>query len=214
MTTERGILIGGMLIPGTDRVRRDPKAWWEIGEHGTRPRKGAIADTITLHWTAGNLLQGEAAARTCVARTKARKGKTGGPLEVGFHFLVAADGEVWQVADLAWATVHVGHRPTILRSIGIEHAYPGTMEQARKMGIEAKPVAGLARGQRIWCMEPPAALVNGSRYLVDVLCGIDHPGVRVPRRRGGTGKAGIAEHCDVPSSTKIDTAGVLIPPGL
>ena len=45
VTVEHGIVVGGRVIPGTERVIRDSRAWWTEGRE-TRPRAGATIDML------------------------------------------------------------------------------------------------------------------------------------------------------------------------
>lgn len=203
---ERGILIGGDVLPGTEMVLRDPRAWWERGDHGTRSRKGYRVTEGLLHWTASAPSSGPDAARIAVRNTKARKGKDGKPLEVGVHLYVFLDA-IFQTCNLADAAVHIGHRPTILRSVGIEVDYPGTHAQALKLGVPHEVVMGVAKGLPVKAMAPPAELVERVRWLVDALSSANHPLLDIPRKRGRLTEPGWLEHSDAPG-TKVDCAGV------
>jgi hypothetical protein len=145
-----------------------------------------------------------------VRNTKARKNKAGGPLEVGVHFYVFLDA-IYQTCDIADAAVHIGHRPTILRSVGIEVDYPGTHAQALALGVPHESMMGVADGRPVKAMVPPTELVERVRWLVDVLSAADHPMLSIPRRRAKLGAPGWIEHCDAPG-TKVDCAGVFWKP--
>jgi len=205
-----GIVIGTDILPDTDRVRVDDSAWWTAGERGTRPRKGHRVERLVGHWTAGRPLTGDGAGPLVVRRMKARKRSDGSPLEVGVHFVISWDGVIWQTADLAQATVHVGHRKTILTSIGVECCWPGTMTQASRLGmVEARPVMGAARGGTVKACAPSPELLSAWHWLAHVLATASHPLLAIPRRRGSTSRHGAMEHCDCPG-TKIDAAGLLV----
>lgn len=211
MTVDRGILIGADVLPGTERVIRDSTAWWDAGDNGTRPRKGHRADRLLGHWTAGHARTGPTAGPKVVRAMKARERADGSPLDVGIHFVISWDGLIWQTCDLALATTHVGHRPTILTSIGVECCWPGTMTQARKLGLpDPIPVMGSARGGAVKACAPSDDLIEAWRWLATALTSADHPALAIPRARGSATKPGILEHMDVPGSTKIDAAGLLV----
>lgn len=213
MSVERGIVIAGQVLPGTERVIRDPAAWWDHGETGTRPRKGHRASLLCGHWTAGNARTGPTAGGKVVRAMKARKRSDGSQLDVGIHFVISWDGIIWQCADLSVATTHVGHRPTILASVGVECCWPGTVTQAVKLGMpDASPMRGSARGAAVKCYPPSDELIAAWRWLAEALASTDHPLLAVPRRRGSAApqKPGVIEHMDVPASTKIDAAGLLV----
>jgi hypothetical protein len=40
MTIAHGILVGGTVLPGTERVLRDPRAWWREPSTDIYPRLG------------------------------------------------------------------------------------------------------------------------------------------------------------------------------
>lgn len=205
---QHGIVVGGEVLPGTERVMRDEGAWWSPTGNGHCPRRGHIADQVVLHWTGSPMSSGPRAPIDAVRRMTDRKGKTGQPLKVGCHFLVFPDA-IYQTCDLSDGIFHVGHRATARRSIGIEIDFPGTHAEALKLGIPHEAVMGVAKGQPVKCMKPAPELVANVVALVDLLCAIDHPAVRVPRKRGGLGKAGVLEHADMPKpSTKVDTASL------
>lgn len=208
MESERGILVNGEVLPGTERVLRRPDAWWARGDIGWLSRAGHTIDQITTHWTGSTTSTGPDAARIAVRNTKARKGKTGQPLKVGVHFYVFGDS-IWQTADLADGFFHVGHRPTVRRSVGIEADYPGTHAQALKLGVPHEVFRGFAKGGPVKAMVPPAEVTEGLVWLVSALCSAQHPAMRIPRKRGGLGKPGIIEHCDCPGE-KLDTAGAFL----
>lgn len=207
---ERGILVNGAVLPGTERVIRDPAAWWTAGERGTRPRGGRRADRLVGHWTGGHPRSGPTAGPRVVAAMRARKRPDGSPLDVGVHFVIGWDGLIWQTADLGAATVHVGHRAVNRRSVGVECCWPGTVTQAERLGVDVEHVApGQARGQRIRCMAPSPEMLDAWRWLYDALTRAQHPALAIPRQRGSMERPGAMEHADVPG-TKVDAAGLLV----
>lgn len=211
--TERGITIGSDVLPGTERVIRDPAAWWAAGELGTRARKGHRASLLVGHWTAGHAHTGPRAGETVVRRMRARKREDGSQLDVGVHFVISWDGLIWQTADLALATTHVGHRPTILASVGVECCWPGTMTQAERLGMPyATPVRGVARGAAVKAYPPSDELLEAWRWLAGALISARHPLLAIERQRGAVVpmRPGVIEHCDVPGTSKVDAAGLLV----
>lgn len=207
---ERGILIGDAVMPGTEFVIRQPAAWWNDGERGTRLRGGVKADQLVGHWTAGHPRTGPLAGPKVVHAMKARKRPDGTALDVAIHFVISWDGLIWQTANLAIATTHVGSRRINSRSIGVECCWPGTIEQARKLGVEVDGVViGEARGRRVRCLPPSPELVEAWGWLANAIVRIKHPAVAVPRQKGTMDRAGILEHCDVAGTTKVDAAGIL-----
>ena len=207
---ERGILVNGDVLPGTERAMRDPDAWWQAGERGTRLRGGLPADRLVGHWTAGHPRTGPTAGPRVVAAMRSRKRPDGSPLDVGIHFVLGWDGLIWQTADLGIATTHVGHRAINRRSVGVECCWPGTVTQAERLGVEVEHAAvGIARGQRVRCLAPSAELLDAWRWLWDALTQARHPAIAIPRQRGSLERGGAMEHCDVPG-TKVDAAGLLV----
>ncbi|GAB5541399.1 MAG: hypothetical protein SangKO_011590 [Sandaracinaceae bacterium] len=110
---ERGLLIAGEVIPGTDWVRRDPRYWWTSGR-GTRPR-ARVVDLLVGHWTAGEagtrdpdgaapLTEYDDDGPRVVRVMRSRK-RNGRPLNVGIHFVIGACdpsesyAPIWQTAD-------------------------------------------------------------------------------------------------------------------
>jgi hypothetical protein len=211
MTVEHGILIGSDVLPGTERVVRDSDAWWQHGEVGTRPRQGHRVDRLVGHWTAGHPRTGPTAGPRVVRAMKARKRPDGSRMDVGIHCVISWDGIIWQTADLAQGTVHVGNRTMNARSIGVECCWPGTVEQARKLGVEVEHVAiGQAHGKRIRCLPPSDELLAAWAWLARALTDARHPLMALPMKRGSMSAAGVLEHCDVTPTTKIDAAGLLV----
>lgn len=211
MTIERGILINGTVLPDTDRVIRDPAAWWQPGERGTHPRQGHRIDRLVGHWTGGHPRTGPLAGPKVVATMKARKRDDGSPMDVGIHFVVSWDGLIWQTCDLGACTTHVGHRQINRRSVGVETCWPGTVTQATRLGVEVESVAtGRARGVPVKCLPPSAELLDAWRWLYDALTRAQHPALTLPRQRGSVDRPGVLEHCDVPGTTKVDAGGLLL----
>lgn len=216
---ERGIIIGDHVLPGTERVIRDPDAMWREPSDDIYPRKGYRVDRIVGHWTAGHARTGPNAGRLLYEAMLARRKDSNGDgkltpadelMDVSAHFGVSWDGLIWQLADLSSATIHVA-RKINLRSVGVECMWPGTMRQATKLGMPpAHAVIGHARGQRIECYPPSDELLEAWGWLVGALVRAKHPLLSIPMQRGGMDRAGILEHMDVTGSTKIDAAGLLL----
>ena len=218
---ERGIVVRGRVIRGSERVLRDSSAWWTAGRE-TRPRRWPI-DLLVGHWTAGNPRTGPTAGPAVWRAMEARTGVGGRDLSVSVHFVISWDGLIWQTLDLEHAAVHVGHRPTIARSIGVETCWPGTVAQARRLGLDVWLSETRRVGShRVQCVRPGDALVESWRWLGEVLAGeaarehgIEIPRIAAPvdRRLTSTELAshrGACEHVHIPGSTKIDAAGYLV----
>jgi hypothetical protein len=220
-----GLVVAGQVIPGTSFVLRDSRAWWMPRERGTRLRAGPVS-LLVGHWTAGRPHVGPDAARRVVAAMKARKRDDGSPLDVGIHFVVSADGLVFQTADLATATVHVGSRDINRRGIGVECCWPGTLTQALRFGLAAREVRRRVAGSSIDMMEPPERMVAAWVQLADALASLPpSSGVAIPRQVPGDGTGlrstrlsvsqarkwrGAMEHFQVPGTTKIDAGTLLL----
>jgi hypothetical protein len=217
--TERGLLVAGSVVPGTEWVRRDSRAMWRAGDRGTRPR-AAAADVLVGHWTAGNPRTGEDAGRRVYDAMRARRRPDGSPLDVGIHLVIGWDGLVHQTADLALATVHVGSGPVNARSIGVECCWPGTLRQARALGAPATPQRVVIGSQRVDVALPSPELVAAWVRLAGLLASLGGlGGISIPRQVPRTTARmtaaqqrrwkGAQEHTHVPGSTKIDAAGLL-----
>lgn len=183
MAIERGIMVGGKVIPGTDFVIRDwPRAQFDPPD--TLKRRSRVVNLIVWHWTGGHQFVGPNAAAKAVRNCEARTRPDGTLADVGYHFLVCVDGMVWQTADLALATWHVGDRFTVHRSIGIEHAYPGTLTQSRRLGVESLGSRTISiDGDLVTVTIPPIEMMRASALLADALAGISPShGFEIPKR--------------------------------
>lgn len=206
---ERGILIGGHVLPGTERVIRDSRAWWAEPSADVYPRPGKI-DRIVGHWTAGHPRTGPDAGVRLFQAMLGRKREDGTQMDVSVHFGGAWDGAIYQFADLANATIHVSRRIN-LRSVGFEAMWPGTTSQALKLKLPSlAPLTGHARGRSVKVYPPSSELLEGWRWLVGALTSADHPMLEIPMQRGSEDVPGIMEHMDIRGSSKVDAAGVLV----
>lgn len=217
---EHGILIGDVVLPGTERVLRDSSAWWEEPSTDIYPRpRGTKINRIVGHWTGGNPHEGPSAGRKLVGAMKARRKDSNGDgritpedelMDVSVHFGVSWDGLIFQVANLTDATIHTSRRLN-LRSVGVECMWPGTVTQAQKLGMEPRPpVIGAARGGRVRCYPPSDELLEAWRWLARALTTASHPLLAIPFARGAEDKPGILEHCDSKVGDKVDAAGLLV----
>lgn len=212
---EHGIVVRGVVQPGTERVIRDSEAWWSAGRE-TRPRRWPV-DLVCGHWTAGNCRTGPTAGRLLWRAMEARRGADGvRDLSVSIHHSISWDGLIWQHLDHEHAAVHVGHRPTIARSIGIECMWPGTAKQAARLGAEGDVVVRRWDGARVRCMQPSDEMLEAWRWLVDALSRIHEiPRVAAPSDRRLTlpelaRHRGVLEHASLPGTRKVDACGLLI----
>lgn len=223
MTFPRGIIHGGRVLSARfDRVMRDPSAMWSRGRE-TRPRKLPVNLHIS-HWTAGPAREGLTAGRKLFDAMEARKGQDGQrDLTVSINFSVSWDGVIFQHLDLrTCAAVHVGRRDVYERSLGTEFMWPGSTQQARKLGYEHTPELRMWGSQRIECMPPSEAMMEAARWLFDAMCDlgeetdgeINIPRIAAPRRRLSVAEMrafrGFGEHGSMPGSTKIDCAGYML----
>lgn len=211
---ESGIVLDGEILPGTEWVVRDSRAWWTRGERGTRPRVDAPS-LLVGHWTAGRPHEGPDAARHVVRAVKSRKRSDGTPLDVAVHFVVSADGLVTQTCDLAIATVHVGSRDVNRRSIGVEVCHPGT--EALALALGGAPV--VVRRRVVGRVYRLAAFAESALVAYARLADALSWHVPIPRRvRADTDRMeprelrryhGALEHLHVHGTSKIDAGGLL-----
>lgn len=219
---ERGIIVDGNVAPGTERVKRTASAWWPYGHHSTRSRLGAEIDLYIQHWTAGHTTHDEDAGPTTFRAMSARKStkRPGQLMDVAVNFVIGWRGTIWQVADVLTACVHVPGRPTIRRSVSTEHRWPGTKKNALRLGYDDGPWRTVViGGRKVEIMEPSKEMLEASLWLADALTTIKHPRVRIPRTVPPSNARftaaqmrafrGAAEHGQMPSSDKIDCAGLL-----
>lgn len=220
MTVERGIVVAGEVLPGTERVIRDPRAWWREPSDDIYPRpQGLVIDRIVGHWSAGHPRTGPEAGRRLYEAMLARRKDSNGDgkitdedelMDVSAHFGIGWDGMIFQLVDLKDAAIHVGRRLN-RASVGVECMWPGTVTQARRLGMEpARAIKGAARGRSVQVYPPSDELLDGWRWLVQALTSTAHPLLAVPRRRGGDNAPGILEHCDSRVGKKVDAGGVLL----
>lgn len=234
--TDRGLVVAGAVVPGTELVQRHPQAWWSWNVPADRPdlrqrKPGAVIDQLGGHWTGGPIREGEDAAVRTVAAMRARARADGSLMDVSCHVVIGWDGGVWQVADLAVSTVHMG-RAVNPRSIGVETTWPGYASQALAIrgAIASKgrqPHAGYSgsvdvrtvRGRQVECLRPSAALVASWVALAELLADLSvrrpELGLRIPRRLavpapGRWPAKGALEHWQAPSAKKDDAAGYLV----
>lgn len=231
---ERGIVVGGRVIPGTDWCLRDSDAWWGAGERGVT-RRDRRASILLGHWTAGNDHDGPVTASRVVRAMKARRRPDGAPLAVAIHFVIAAGTPdtdhalVWQTCDLALAATHVGSRGVNAGSIGVEVVSPGTVAQAARLGGSRRPVVEREiAGDRVHALALWRSQLCTWIRLADTVAALDgdETGIAVarcvPLDRDGALLAdrfsparqrswsGAQEHLHVPGTRKADAATLLI----
>lgn len=233
---ERGLLIAGEVIPGTDWVRRDPRYWWTSGR-GTRPR-ARVVDLLVGHWTAGEagtrdpdgaapLTEYDDDGPRVVRVMRSRK-RNGRPLNVGIHFVIGACdpsesyAPIWQTADPGEvATVHLGTGTLNARSIGVEvvsAGLPGPLDHRSRPRVR---VPLLGRQQEVLAFFP--GQLRTWVALAEAVARLEgRAGVHLPRRvpsfgaerrfsaAEARGYAGAMEHLHSPRTRKIDAGGLLV----
>lgn len=211
---ERGIIVGGEVQPGTEEVIRDSQFFWTPADsNDVRLRHGMIVDQSVYHWTGGRCHTGPQALERVYKSIEARERGDGSDMAVSIHLIVSWDGLIFQTMDLTHAAIHVGDRSVYRRSVGTEFTWPGTIVQARTLGIDpGEPVVGSARGRRVSCMAPSSEMLDAARRLASMLTSIVHPAIKIPRKLATNYRSpGFLEHRDVPSKlNKIDAAGLLV----
>jgi hypothetical protein len=214
MTVERGIVCDGSVIPGTEWVLRDSDAWWSWDSPRDRPdlrtRHGKPATLLVGHWTAGHPRTGPTAGPRVVAAMRGRKREDGSPMDVSIHFVIGWDGLTWQTADLSVATVHVG-RGVNDRSVGVECCWPGTAQQAERLGVDGIVERRIVRGRPVQCLRPSDELIASWTRLARALSTPIPGRLEIPRvtAKQGMPQSGAAEHMHAPT-TKVDAAGYLM----
>ena len=228
MTVERGLVIAGRVIPGTEWCLRDDTAWIGIGERGTRQR-AATVDVLVGHWTAGEggVHSYDDDGPRVYRAMRSRKRADGSPMDVGVHFVIGAcpddaeHAQVWQLADPGLvACVHVGDRGINRRSIGVEvvsAGLPGPLDVRHRPRVTV-PLLGRVRTVLAFY---PGQLRSWVR-LAETLAALDgQGGIAIPRQvpsHGASARlsrvaarrwAGALEHLHV-SDRKIDAAGLLV----
>lgn len=217
--SERGIIIGGDVLPGTEFVCRSEDAWWREPSTDIYPRPaGKLITKIVGHWTGGHARTGEQAGKQLFDSMSARRKDSNGDgkitredelMDVSVHFGIAWDGGIFQLTDLANAAIGAG-RKLNLESIHVENMWPGLHSQAKRLGLPPLPaVRGFARGAAVKCYPPSDAMLASWRWLVRALTTASHPLLAIPMARGGDSTAGILEHCDSKVGRKLDAAGLL-----
>lgn len=146
MGIERGLIVGGQVVPGTERIIRDPSAWWDWKTRGDRHdivRRDDEVNLLVGHWTAGtaSTKDTEDDGPVVVRRMKARKSqkREGQSLKCSVGFVIAADADtdkdsefgiasIWQTMDIggSHAGIHVGRGEINRRSVGVEIVSVGT----------------------------------------------------------------------------------------
>lgn len=219
--TSRGIVVGGRVLEGTERVLRDPAAEWRRGKD-TRPRQWPIT-ALVGHWTGGHHRTGPGAGRAVWKAMDSRKNADGSDMSVSVHFVVSWDGLIWQTLDLAEAAIHVGDRNINARSIGVECCWAGTAKQAARLGaVDVFVERRIVNCSSISCIRPSDEIIDAWRWLCEVLTspsakslGIDIPRTCAPMGRQFSRPEmrafrGVCEHFHVTGTTKVDAAGYLV----
>jgi len=218
MTVSHGIVLDGQVLPGTEWVLRDSEAWWALPQDSADLRKRTEPISLLVgHWTAGNTRTGPTAGPKVVRAMKARERDDGSPMSVSIHFVIGWDGLTWQTADLAHAALHAGGRTTNGRSIGVETCWPGTAQQADRLGVDGVEEVRLVRGKRVRCLRPSDELVASWTRLARFLSApeterLTEGRIAIARVTASTTPpvSGACEHLHVPGTTKVDAGNYLM----
>lgn len=220
----RGLVIGGVVVPETERIMVDSDAFFTDGRWCRRRAK--VINKLVGHWTGG-----EATLRSYnddgpfVYRVLKGRTKNGKPLTASVHFVIGAcnpDDEwapIWQIMDPGlFAAIHVNKGFVNASSIGVEIVNAGTGPNLRKRPLVQTPflgkiikVADFYPGQyRAWI------------WLANLLSDLDgRGGISIPRQvpvldgnrrltlQEARRWAGGLEHMHTPGTTKKDAAGLL-----
>lgn len=208
MGIERGLIVGGEVVPGTERIIRDPSGWWDWKTREDRHdlvRKDDEVNILVGHWTAGTAgtKDTEDDGPTVVRRMKARKSKKrpGQPLKCSVGFVIAADADtdansefgvasIWQTMDIggAHAGVHVGRGEINRRSIGVEIVsvgmpYTGWGKNKKPFNPRNRPVMEVPLlGRKVTIADFFPAQYEAWLWLADTLSGLDGlGGISIPR---------------------------------
>lgn len=179
---ERGLVLDGKVldVPGSELVYRDTAAWWSWDVETDRPdlrRRLGPCRVLGGHWTAGHCRTGDTTAQRVVSSMKARRRDDDGdgvvdkddPLaDVSVGFVNGWDGRLWQVADLRWATVHMGRWVNPI-SIGVENTWPGTAAWARTLGIGGRTERRSFGGRSVECLVPSPEMIASYVALARML---------------------------------------------
>jgi hypothetical protein len=218
-----GLLLGGAVLPGTEWILRDSRAWFDpVADAVDVParRHWPITQAV-YHWTGGHCHVGPDAAMRVVRAMKGRLRGDGSPMSVSCHFVVSWDGLVFQVADLDRMAIHAG-RVLNRDGIGVEQCWPGYESQAVRLGVRGgQTTARAADGHRVSVLRPAEQMIDASVRLANTLASLPpSTRVRIPRvvprdtgrMRPGAAAAfrGVCEHVHSPGSTKEDCAGLVI----
>lgn len=222
MTVERGIVLNGVVLPGTDFVLRDTLAWFDpVKDAADVPKRVHWPITqIVYHWTAGHAHLGGAAASRVVRAMKARLRTDGSLMSVSCHFVVSWDGLVFQVADLGRMAIHAG-RVLNRDGIGVEQCWPGTERQMLKLGAAGQVQRRQCVEGPIDCMRPSESMLAASVRLAEAIAALPpSTRVHVPRVVPATTQRmkpapaarfrGVCEHVHSPGSEKQDCAGYVV----
>jgi hypothetical protein len=209
-----GMVHRGIIVPNTEFVLRDSRAWWQGMERGTRRRTSQVR-RLCGHWTGGPARVGPDAARLTVRNMKARKRPDGTPMEVAIHFIISWDGMVFQTCDLEYACVHVGSRQVNDESVGVECSWPGTYAQAQRLGIDGHSLSRRWMGRTGEVFRPSEPMLDAWARLADALAFVLPIPRKVPDGREQFSKReqalhrGGMEHYRVFGTEKRDASGLL-----
>lgn len=202
---ERGLVVAGQLVPGTEWIRRDPeRAWWRPGERGTRPR-ARVRDLVGFHWTAGEagvrdpdgplgpLDEYDDDAARVVAAMRARLRPDGSPMSVGIDFVIGAcppDAKwapLWQTIDIGLcAAVHMGRGEINARCPAAEIVSAGLPDKPGKprRDLRNRPQITMpVYGRQLRQLAFYPGQIRTALALAELLASLDGlAGIRIPRR--------------------------------
>lgn len=216
---DAGVVLNGVVLPGTEWILRDSRAWFPPDLADAPPRRHWPVTQMVAHWTGGRCRVGPDAARGVVDAMKARLRDDGTLMSVSCHFVISWDGLVFQVCDLARMTIHAG-RVLNRDGIGTEMCWPGYESQAIRLAQGGGSTPRTVAGRRISIQTPAETMIASMVRLAETLASLPaSTRIAIPRivpkdtARLKPGAAalfkGVCEHLHSPGSEKEDCAGVV-----
>lgn len=214
------LIINNKPVDDTDNVvclLDNRKLSWHPGDNGTD-----VCEKITQivgHWTAGAEHTG---GSTVVKNMKSRKGKSGKPLRVGIHFVIAAPKEgqrmatIYQAADPGVTRcIHVGQRVVNRQSIGIEVVNAADP----RLGWAVPGLRGLKSSRQLGKTREWTAFYESQLHSFVWLCDVLCQEFNIEKNTFVSDKRldlselrkynGVLEHWNVGGTTKLDAGGFL-----
>lgn len=215
MTVETGMLYKGKVVPNTSWVSRSSSAWYPPKDDDTFFRQ-KTPSLIIYHWTAGPRRLGEPAAIGTYNAMQARRKADGTDTSVSAQFVLSDDGSVWQLADLSMGCYHAEGEFS-RRGIGIEYAFPGTQQNAKRFSGDIGEVSTrFVGGRKVVCVQPTKAALDTAVRLSETLSSLfGIPKVTNVSREKFTPQkmktaVGVAEHFHAAKTTKLDAGGFFV----